>query len=146
MLHVIINRNVQEERIVAYLLLRLLVNALSIAVMARFLPGIHVASNDPAAFVLIGLVFGVINTLLKPLLTLLTCSLVVLTLGLFILVINGFMLWLTAALLPDLFQIESFWWAILGGIIVSIINMVLESLIGSRDDNNGTQVNIRINP
>jgi putative membrane protein len=135
----------RRRKIMAYLLLRLLVNALSIAVIARFLPGIHVASNDPAAFVLIGLVFGVINALLKPLLTLLTCSLVVLTLGLFILVINGFMLWVTAALLPDLFQIDNFWWAILGGVIVSIINMVLESLIGSRDGDSGTQVNIRIN-
>lgn len=126
----------------AYLLLRLLVNALSIAVMARFLPGIHVASSDPAAFVLIGLVFGVVNALLKPILTLLTCSLVILTLGLFILVINGLMLWLTAALLPNLFQIDNFWWAILGGVIVSIINMVLESLIGDRDG--GTRVDVRI--
>lgn len=129
----------------AYLLLRLLVNALSIAIMARFLPGIHVASNDPAAFVLIGLVFGIVNVLLKPILTLLTCSLVVLTLGLFILVINGFMLWLTAALLPNLFQIDSFWWAILGGIIVSVINMIMEALIGDRDHSGGTHVEIRIN-
>ena len=123
----------------AYLLLRLLVNALSIAIIARFLPGIHVASNDPAAFVLIGLVFGVINALLKPIITLLTCSLVLLTLGLFILVINGLMLWLTAALLPELFRIDSFGWAILGGIIVSIVNMVLESLIGDREDRSKTE-------
>ncbi len=126
----------------AYLLLRLLVNALSIAVIARLLPGIHVASNDLAAFVLIGLVFGIINILIKPILTLLTCSLVVLTLGLFVLVINGLMLWLTAALLPDLFQIDNFWWAILGGVIVSIINMILESLIGDRDG--GTRVDVRV--
>lgn len=125
----------------AYLLLRLLVNALSIAVIARFLPGIHVATNDLAAFVLIGLVFGVINALLKPIITLLTCSLVIVTLGLFILVINGLMLWLTAALLPELFQIDSFGWAILGGIIISIINMVLESLIGDKDSG----VKVRVN-
>jgi putative membrane protein len=125
------------------LLLRLLVNALSIAIIARFLPGIHVASNDLAAFIFIGLVFGVINALLKPLITLLTCSLVILTLGLFILVINGLMLWLTAALLPQLFQIDSFGWAVLGGIIISIINMALESALGSRSG--GTQVEVRIN-
>ncbi|MAS37065.1 MAG: hypothetical protein CL610_23900 [Anaerolineaceae bacterium] len=125
----------------AYLLLRLLVNALSIAVIARFLPGIYVATNDLAAFVLIGLVFGVINALLKPIITLLTCSLVIVTLGLFILVINGLMLWLTAALLPDLFQIDSFDWAILGGIIISIINMVLESLIGDKDSGFKVRVN-----
>lgn len=123
----------------AYLLLRLLVNALSIAIIARFLPGIHVASNDPAAFVFIGLVFGIINALLKPIITLLTCSLVLLTLGLFILVINGLMLWLTAALLPELFRIDSFGWAILGGIIVSIVNMVLESLISDREDGSKTE-------
>lgn len=127
----------------AYLLLRLLVNALAIAILARFLPGIHVASNDPAAFVLIGLVFGIINALVKPIITLLTCSLVILTLGLFILVINGLMLWLTAALLPDLFRIDNFWWAILGGIIISIINMVLESLLG--DQKKSTSVEVRIN-
>jgi putative membrane protein len=132
-----------EEATVAYLLLRLLVNALSIAVIARFLPGIHVASSDPAAFVFIGLVFGIINTLLKPIITLLTCSLVVLTLGLFILVINGLMLWLTAALLPNLFQIENFWWAILGGVIISLINMVLESLIGDREKD--TRADVRVN-
>ena len=116
----------------AYLLLRLLVNALSIAIIARLLPGIHVATNDLAAYILIGLVFGIINMLIKPLITLLTCSLVVLTLGLFILVINGLMLWLTAALLPQLFQIDSFGWAILGGVIVSIINMILEAAIGEK--------------
>ena len=127
----------------AYLLLRLLVNALSIAVLARFLPGFHVATNDLAAFVFIGLVFGVINALVKPIITLLTCSLVVLTLGLFILVINGLMLWLTAALLPDLFKIDSFGWAILGGVIVSIINMILEAVIG--DQNNGTHVEVHVN-
>ncbi|MBZ0298200.1 MAG: phage holin family protein [Anaerolineae bacterium] len=126
----------------AYLLLRLLVNALSIAVIARFLPGIHVATNDLTAFILIGLVFGVINALLKPIITLLTCSLVVLTLGLFILVINGLMLWLTAALLPQLFQIDSFGWAILGGIIISIINMVLESVIGDRDGSSKVEVRV----
>ena len=127
----------------AYLLLRLLVNALAIAIIARFLPGIQVASNDPAAFVLIGLVFGIINALVKPIIALLTCSLVILTLGLFILVINGLMLWFTAGLLPDLFRIDSFGWAILGGIIVSIVNMVLESLISDRDNN--SKVEVRVN-
>lgn len=126
----------------AYLLLRLLVNALSIAVIARLLPGIHVASNDLAAFVFIGLVFGIINALVKPIITLLTCSLVLFTLGLFILVINGLMLWITAALLPQLFTIDNFGWAILGGIIISIINMVLESLLGNR--NGGTHVEVRV--
>ncbi len=114
----------------AYLLLRLLVNALAIGIVARLLPGFHVANNDLGTFILIGLVFGIVNAFIKPLITLLTCSLVVFTLGLFILVINGLMLWITAALLPNLLRIDNFWWAILGGIIVSLINMVLEFTLG----------------
>ncbi len=123
-----------------YILLRLLVNALAIGIVARLLPGFHVANNDLGTFVLIGLVFGVVNALVKPLITLLTCSLVVFTLGLFILVINGLMLWITAALLPNLMRIDNFWWAILGGIIVSLINMVLEVTLGQ--NNNRVQVRV----
>ena len=124
----------------AYLLLRLLVNALAIGIVARLLPGFHVANNDLGTFILIGLVFGVVNAFIKPLITLLTCSLVVFTLGLFILVINGLMLWITAALLPNLLRIDNFWWAILGGIIVSLINMVLEFTLG--ENKPGVEVHV----
>lgn len=119
----------------AYILLRMLVNALAIGIVARLLPGFHVANNDLGTVILIGIVFGVVNTLVKPIITLLTCSLVVFTLGLFILVINGLMLWITAALLPDLMRIDNFWWAILGGVIVSAINMVLELALGRGNTN-----------
>ena len=124
-----------------YLLLRLLVNALSIAVIARLLPGITVANNAFETYLLIGLVFGVLNALVKPLLTLLTCSLVVLTFGLFILVINGLMLLLTARILGDIFIVDGLGTAILGGIIISIINMILESALGQRK----TKVEVRRN-
>lgn len=128
----------------AYLLLRLLVNALSIAVIARFLPGIHVTNNDLGTYILVGLVFGLVNTLFKPLLTLLTCSLVLLTMGLFLLVINGLMLLLTAAILPQHFIVDGLGWAIIGGIIISLINMVLEGLLGDNNNNQGTTVSVRI--
>jgi putative membrane protein len=124
---------------VAYLLLRLLVNALSIAVIARLLPGIMVANNAFETYLLVGLVFGVLNALVKPLLTLLTCSLVIVTFGLFILVINGLMLMLTSSILGDIFIVEGLGTAILGGIIISIINMVLESALGQ----NKTKVEVK---
>lgn len=129
----------------AYLLLRLLVNALSIAVVARFLPGITVANNDIGTYLIIGLVFGIVNALLKPIITLLTCSLVLLTLGLFILVINGLMLLITAALLPNLFAVDGIGTAIIGGIIISLINLVLEGLIKDDDRPGKTKVDVRIN-
>ena len=129
----------------AYLLLRLLVNALSIAVVARFLPGITVANNDLGTYLIIGLVFGIVNALLKPIIALLTCSLVILTLGLFILVINGLMLLITASLLPNLFAVDGIGPAILGGIIISLINMVLEGLIKDEGKSGKTDVTVRVN-
>jgi putative membrane protein len=116
-----------------YILFRVLVNALAIAVVARLLPGITVVNNDLGSYIIIGLVFGIVNALLKPLIALLTCSLVILTLGLFILIINGLMLWITAGLLPDMLTIDTFWWAVLGGVIISLINMALESAARGND-------------
>ncbi len=127
----------------SYLILRLLVNALSIAVIARILPGITVADNNILTFIIIGLVFGIINALVKPIIAFMTCPLVILTLGLFILVLNGLMLLLTSAIMGSTFQVEGLGTAILGGIIVSIINMVLEGAI--KDDNNrNNRVNVII--
>jgi putative membrane protein len=128
---------------VSYLILRLLVNALSIAVIARILPGITVADNNILTLIIIGLVFGIINALVKPIIAFMTCPLVILTLGLFILVLNGLMLLLTSAIMGSTFQVEGLGTAILGGIIVSIINMVLEGAI--KDDNNrNNRVNVII--
>lgn len=117
-----------------YLLLRVLANALAIAIVTRVLPGIHVTQSSIEVYVLVGLVLGILNVLVKPILTLLTCSLVVLTLGLFIIVIDALMLMLTAALLPNLLVVDGFGWAFLGAIIIAVINMVLEAALG-RDDN-----------
>lgn len=125
----------------ANLVLRLLVNALSIAVIARILPGITVADNNILTFIIIGLVFGVLNALVKPVIAFLTCPLVILTLGLFILVLNGLMLLLTSAIMGSTFQVEGLGTAILGGIIISIINMVMEGLAGE----NKTRVEVRTN-
>ena len=116
-----------------YIFLRILVNALAIAIVTRLLPGFEVANNDLGTYIIIGLVFGIVNALVKPIITFLTCSLVLFTLGLFILVINGLMLWMTDPLLPTQLRIENFWWAILGGIIISVINMVIEGFIADRD-------------
>lgn len=127
--------------LILYALFRLLVNALGIALIARVLPGIIVTDNSIGTYIIIGLTFGIINALLKPILTILTCSLVVFTFGLFLLVINGLILYITAGLLGDLFIIDNLGWAILGSIMISLINMVLEGIIG---DDDGTGKRIRI--
>lgn len=114
-------------------LLRVVINAIAIAITASLLPGIHVVNQDLGTLLIIGLVFGVINALIKPVLTLLTCPFVILTLGLFLFVINGLMLLLTANLSGGRLIIDGFWWAVGGGIIMGLVGLVLESVLGIRD-------------
>jgi putative membrane protein len=116
------------------ILLRIVINAAAIAVTAALLPGIHVRNNNLLTFLLLGLVFGIVNALIKPLVTLLTCPFVILTLGLFIFVINGLMLMLTASLSGGRLVVDSLGWAILGGIIMGIVGVVLESALGLKPD------------
>ena len=74
--------------------------------------------------------FGVVNLVLRPLLVLLTLPAVILTLGLALLFINALMLLLTGALVPD-FHVEDFFWAaVLGALIVWVVNLVLHAILG----------------
>lgn len=116
------------------IVLYLVVYAVAIAFTAWLLPGINVVDDASVSYALIAVVFGVINTFVKPLVKLLTCPFIVFTLGLFLLVINGAMLWLTAEILPDLLTIDNFWWAMLGGLVMAIVGTVLESWLGLNDN------------
>lgn len=81
----------------AYLILRILINALSIAVAVKVVNGITF-TGEWWKMIAIGAVFGIVNSLIKPLLTLFTLPLIILTLGLFTLIINTLMLVITAEL------------------------------------------------
>jgi putative membrane protein len=116
-------------------LLRVIINAIAIAITASLLPGIHVLNNDLGTLLIIGLIFGIVNALVKPILSVLTCPFIILTLGLFIFVINGLMLLLTASLSGGRLIIDGFWWAVLGGIIMGIVGLVLETVLGVRGGN-----------
>ncbi|MDR1970028.1 MAG: phage holin family protein [Candidatus Nomurabacteria bacterium] len=76
-----------------------------------------------ATFLLAGLIFAVINSILKPMITILSLPFVLVTLGLFMLIINGLMVWLTIALVPNLEM--SFGWAIISGIVLSLVNYLV---------------------
>jgi putative membrane protein len=112
------------------LLVRWAINTIAIWAAIQLVPGIeHTGSG--ASLILIALVFGLVNALVRPFLTLLTCPLIILTLGLFILVVNALMLGLTAWLVPSL-TVDGFWPAFLGAIIISIVSSFLSMLI--KDD------------
>jgi len=126
-------------------ILRVIIYAVGIALVAEIIPGIHIANDTLGTLIIIGVVFGILNAILKPIVKFLTCPLVIITLGLFVLVINGLMLLITAALIPARLQIDGLWPAILGGIVMSIISMVLERVLGVKDDNNHRGGNNRSN-
>ena len=76
------------------ILLRLLINSIALWVAVQIVPGIY--AEDPLTLLIVALVFGVVNAIIRPPLSLLTYPLLIVTLGLFIFVINALMLWFTA--------------------------------------------------
>ena len=109
------------------LLIRWAINAIAIWAAIKLVPGIE-HSGPTLSLLLIALVFGLVNALVRPLLTILTCPLIILTLGLFTLVLNAAMLELTAWLMPAL-TIDGFWPAFLGAPIISIVSGFLNMLL-----------------
>lgn len=117
-----------------YFLLRLLINAAALWVAIQLVDGIdHRGSWWSLLFV--ALVFGALNASVRPLLKLLSIPLLIVTLGLFIFVINAVMLRLTSwvsGLLDLGFYVDGFWPAFLGGLVVSIVSLLLSLFIGTR--------------
>ena len=81
---------------------------------------------------IVALVLGLLNTIVRPVLLVLTLPITVLTLGLFIVVINGLMFWLAAKFLPG-FEIRSFGWAIVAAIVYSIISYAVNAILLKQD-------------
>jgi putative membrane protein len=112
-------------------IIRLIINAIALYVTASILPGITLRDDSVGTLLLIALVFGIVNAIVKPITTLLTCPMIILTLGLFSLVINALMLLLTSALLgAETFHIDGFWTALLAGIVMAIVAMIAEWVLG----------------
>lgn len=117
------------------LLIRLVINAIALAAAAfavnHFVPE-GIIYGDWVDLLAVAAVFGVINAVIKPILKLIACLPIVLTLGLFTLVINALMLLLTGEIADFLglnFQVDGFWTAVLGAIIVSIVSIILSVFV-----------------
>lgn len=109
------------------LILRLLVNAVAVYAAAYVVTGVDVASFGQA--MVVAVILGVLNVLVRPFLLLITLPINLLTLGLFTLVINGAILTL-AAVLTDAITVTSFGPAILAGLVISLVNWILGSAEG----------------
>jgi putative membrane protein len=117
------------------ILLRLLINAIALWVAVEIVPGIH--ADKPLTILIVALIFGVINAILRPVVAFFTCPMILVTLGLFIFVINAVMLWVTAWVAGRLdlgFGIEGgFWPAFWGALVISVVSLVI-SLVIKDDD------------
>lgn len=102
-----------------HLLIRWLINAVAILIMAYYLPGIAVSGFYAA--LLAALVLGIINALIRPLLIILTLPINILTLGLFTLVINALLFWFTSTIVKG-FEVAGFWPAFWGALIMWLVS------------------------
>lgn len=103
-------------------LLPLLINGLFIFVAARFLPGVFVESY--LAAIITGLVLGLVNLIIKPIITLLTLPITIVTFGIFLLFINGGMVLLVDWLIPG-FGVEGIGSAILFSLVLAFLNLLI---------------------
>lgn len=117
-------------------ILRLLATAAALWVAVLLLEGISYTGGWPGMLI-VALVFGLVNAIIRPVLKVLTCPLVVLTLGLFIFVLNALMLWLAAEISQAFgigFYVEGFWTALVGALIVGIVSTLLNLLVGAKPE------------
>ncbi len=100
---------------------RLLLTALTLLVVAAYIPGIHIEGVYPA--IISAVTIGFLNLFVRPILFILTLPITIITLGLFMVFINASLFWFTASFI-DGFSVDTFWHALLGSLIVSVVSAV----------------------
>lgn len=110
--------------------IRFVINAIALAIAAWAIDGISYGTTTD--LLVVALIFGLVNAIIKPIIMLLTCPLVAITLGLFVIVINTLMLWLTsfvANLVGFDFTVAGFFPALWGSLIISAVSIVLNIVL-----------------
>lgn len=127
------------------LLLRLIINAVAIWLASALVGNIELISpadkgttGKVIVVLIVAIIFGLVNALVKPIVKLLSLPLVIVTLGLFLLIINALMLWLTAAITSTTeygLRVHGVFAAVVGAIIITVVNWVLGIFVpeGGRD-------------
>lgn len=123
--------------------MRFLFSAAALAFATWVIPGISMSSSEPQNTVLgilaVAIIFGFVNSLVKPLFVIASAPLLLLSLGVFLLVINALLLWLTSWVADNLglgWHVDGFWSAFWGALIVSVVSFILNSSFLSKSDVN----------
>ncbi|HSY43915.1 MAG TPA: phage holin family protein [Candidatus Acidoferrum sp.] len=106
------------------------INTLAVAVAVAILRG-HITYQNWQYLALASLVLGLLNAFVRPILMLLALPLLIFTLGLFTLVINALLLYFVGVLMAPHFQVDSFGFAFLGALIISIVSILLNIVTGN---------------
>ncbi len=113
-------------------IIRWAINTLALYVAIAIVPGIHAESTRWFALLILGLIFGLLNAVVRPILKLLTCPLILLTMGLFVLILNTVLFVLTGMLGSQFhigFTVSNFWTAFLGALVTSVVSFALTMLL-----------------
>ncbi|MDO5662486.1 MAG: phage holin family protein [Brachybacterium sp.] len=118
----------------------LLIAAVALWLTSLILPGMHLGEsgapvlNNVLMILAIALIFAIVDAIIKPILSLLALPITCLTLGLFMLIINALMLLLTAwvaGLFGLPLEFDTFWWALLAGLIIGVLSSIFEAVVGA---------------
>jgi putative membrane protein len=120
-------RFVERRHRVVEFLVHLFFTAALLLVVAHLVRGVEVEGWGAA--ILGAIMLGLVNAFVRPVMVLLTLPFTVLSFGLFLLVVNAFMLWLVSALVPGI-RIRGFASALLGSLLLTLLNMGVASLLG----------------
>ena len=108
------------------LILRILLSALSVIILANVLPNVSVDSFMTA--IIVAVVLSLLNFLVKPILVILTLPITIVTFGLFLLIINAIII-LLADKLIDGFTVSNIWWALIFSLLLSFLQSIFFSLL-----------------
>lgn len=112
------------------LLMRIVINAISLAIVAILIPDIYFAERSIKVLLVVSIGLGIINALIKPVIQFLTFQLIFASFGIVIIVINALLLWLLGRFFSDWFMVNSIFWALVGGALLGGLSSFLESLFG----------------
>ena len=113
------------------ILIRWILSSFALWLTAALLPGM-VRVRDDGSVLIAALILGLINALVRPIVILFTLPFTILTLGIFLFIINAAMFSLAAFLSGDSFEVNGFWGAVVGSLVMSSISLVLNLLVGEK--------------
>ena len=114
-----------------HFIIRLLINALALWLIAKYVPGFYMAGGVWTP-IIAALIFGIVNALVRPIVLLLTLPISILTLGLFVVIVNALMFWLATWITPN-FKVAGFVPALIGALIMMVVSLIVNAIFKAEE-------------